>query len=144
MVKKRLAKIQERLERKQLVKVLLKAPVYGVHFSKGWISLHFFGYKLSYKILVKREKFVGEWSRKHPRIVIDKRFSAKELRKSFKALCVHEAVEKFLAQHLHFRTQKEPHKVATQKEKEYLESIKGNWRSHELFVFWDWQHMGRH
>ncbi len=28
--------------------------------------------------------------------------------------------------------------------KEYLKSIKGNWRSHELLVYWDWHMLGEH
>ena len=66
------------------------------------------------------------------------------MEKSFHALCIHELIESFLAKKYGLRVDDEAHLVATQKEKEYLESVKGNWKSHELKVFWDWHKLGEH
>jgi hypothetical protein len=127
-----------------LVKILLKSPVTNLKFSKGNISLDFFGYRISDKLIVKRENHVGEWSRRRREIFIDKNFGKKEEEKSFRALCIHEIVERFLVEKFGLKLDEEAHVVATRKEKEYLESVKGNWRSHEMKVFWDWHKLGEH
>lgn len=77
-------------------------------------------------------------------VFIDKTFSEADREKSFKALCVHEVIEKFLVEKFGLKLDEEAHVVATQKEKEYLKSIGGNWRAHELEVFWDWHKQGEH
>ena len=127
-----------------LVKILLKSPVSNIKFSRYKISLGFFGYRISDKLTVKREKHVAEWSRKKREIFVDKNFGKKEQEKSFRALCIHEVIERFLVEKFGLKLDEEAHVVATKKEKEYLESVKGNWRSHELKVFWDWHKMGEH
>jgi len=131
-------------KRKKLIKSLLKAPVRAVKFSKGKISLNFFGSKIKDNIVLKKEDHVAEWSRKHKEIFIDRKFGRREMNKSFKALCVHEAVEKFLAEKFHLNVDEEAHLVATKKEKDFLEKLNGNWRSHELIVYWDWHNQGEH
>ena len=127
-----------------LVKILLKSPVTKIKFSKDRISLNFFNHRISDKLIVKREDHVAEWSRRRREIFIDKNFGEKEKEKSFRALCIHEVVERFLVEKFGLKLDEEAHVVATQKEKEYLESVKGNWRSHELKVFWDWHKLGEH
>ena len=127
---------------KEFVKILLRSPVRGVKFSKDKISLTFFGHRISDKIKIKKEDHVAEWSRRRKEIFIDKKISCNEKKKSFKALCVHELIEKFLIEKFGLRLDEEAHLVATKKEKEYLESINGNWRSHEHIVYWDWHNYG--
>lgn len=126
------------------VKILLKYPVTNIKFSKGKISLNFFDQRISDKIVLKREDHVAEWSRRRREIFIDKNFGEKEKEKSFRALCIHELIERFLNEKYGLNVDKEAHIVATQKEKEYLEGVKGNWKSHELKVFWDWHKHGEH
>ena len=126
------------------IKILLKTPIKNIKFSKNRVSLNFFNHKISDKIVIKREDHVAEWSRKKKEIFIDKGFGEKEREKSFRALCVHETIESFLVKEFGLRLDEEAHVVATQKEKEYLQSVNGNWRSHELKVFWDWHKMGEH
>ena len=130
--------------RQAFIKLLLKHPVRDVKFSGRKISLTFFGHRLSDKIVSLREPHVAEWSRRRKEIFIDKKISTNDRRKSFKALCVHEVIEKFLTEHFGFRTDKESHIIATQKEKEYLKYLGGNWESHELIVYWDWHSYGEH
>ena len=126
------------------VKILLKYPITDIKFSKDRVSLSFFDHRISDKIITKREDRVAEWSRKRREIFIDKNFGEKEKEKSFRALCIHELIERFLSKEFGLKVDEEAHVIATQKEKEYLESVKGNWRAHELKVFWDWHKLGEH
>ena len=126
------------------IKLLLKSPVTKIKFAKNRLSLNFFNHRISDKIKLKREDHVAELSRKRKEIFIDKNFGEREMEKSFHALCIHELIESFLAKKYGLRVDDEAHLVATQKEKEYLESVKGNWKSHELKVFWDWHKLGEH
>jgi len=125
-------------------KLLLRYPVKHVKFSGNKCSLVFLGNKISDKVTRKREPHVAEWSRRRKEIFIDKKITPGDRRKSFKALCVHEILEKFLTEKFGLRANIEAHEIATQKEKEYLKSISGNWRSHSLIVYWDWHRMGEH
>ncbi|MEK6891479.1 MAG: hypothetical protein AABX03_05085 [Nanoarchaeota archaeon] len=127
---------------KDFVKILLKLPVTNIDFSKEGISLTFFNQRISDKIVRKREDHVAEWSRKRREIFIDKKFGEKEREKSFRALCIHEVIEKYLVERFGLKLDEEAHVVATKKEREYLDSVNGNWRSHELKVFWDWHKLG--
>ena len=129
---------------KAFVSILLNSPVTNIKFSKDRISLSFFGHRISDKITVKRENHVAEWSRKRREVFIDKNFGEREKEKSFRALCIHELIERFLVEKYGLKLNEEAHIVATCKEKEYLESVKGNWRSHELKVFMDWHKLGEH
>ncbi len=144
MKKRKRAKVKSKHLHSAFIKILLKTPVRNIKFSRDKISLDFFNHRISDKIVIKREDHVAEWSRKKKEIFIDKGFGDKEKEKSFRALCIHEVVERFLVKHYRLKLDEEAHVVATQKEKEYLQSVKGNWRSHELEVFWDWHKMGEH
>jgi hypothetical protein len=130
--------------RHAFVKILLKAPIKEVKFSGKKVSLTFFGHRISDKIIIKKERHVAEWSRKRKEVFIDKKITAEDRKKSLKALCVHELIEKFLVEKFGLMLDAEAHVVATKKEKEYLKSIGGNWRSHELIVYWDWHRLGEH
>lgn len=127
-----------------LMRLLFKFPVKNVRFLGSKISLEFFGHRISDKILVKGEDHVAEWSRRKKEVFIDKRIGTGDRKRSFKALCVHEVIEKFLVEKFGLKLDTEAHVVATRKEKEYLKSIGGNWRSHELIVYWDWHRLGEH
>lgn len=126
------------------VKILLDYPVKNVKFSKNKISLTFFGHRISDKIVLRRVNHIGEWSRRRKEISVDKEFNAKEWKKSFQALCVHEVIERFLSKKYGLNIDNEAHTVARKKEREYLEKVKGNWKSHELKVYWDWHKQGEH
>ena len=134
--------IREKALHKEFIRVLLKSPVKNIKFSKKKVSLTFFKHKISDNVIVRFEKHVAEWSRKRKEVYIDKRFNKREMKKSFKALCVHEVIEKFLTERFGFNVDTEAHVVATRKEKEYLESINGNWKSHQDTVHWDWHNHG--
>jgi len=122
----------------------MKAPVTGVKFSRGRISFGFFGHKIRDKILLKKEEHVADWSRKRREVFVDKGFGKKEMENSFSALALHEAVEKFCAEKFHLNVDEEAHSIARKKEKEFVKKSGGNWRSHELIVYWDWHKQGEH
>ena len=136
--------MRDKALRQAFIKLLLKFPVRDVKFSGNKVSLTFFGHRISDKIVTQREDHVAEWSRRRKEIFIDKKITDEHRKKSFKALCVHEVIEKFLTEHFGFRADTESHIVATRKEKEYLKHLRGNWKSHELIVYWDWHRMGDH
>jgi hypothetical protein len=143
------ARVQARRQkalRQAFVKVLMRSPVKQVAFSGNFrkISLTFFGERISHRIVIKREKYIGAWSRRRDEIDVDKNVYSRDHMKSFKALCVHEAVEKYVADKFGLHENTEAHQVATLKEKQYLRSIRGNWRSHELFVFHVWSAINQH
>ena len=127
---------------KAFIKLLLKSPVTNIKFTKNRLSLNFFNQRISDKIILKREDHVAEWSRKRRELFVDKDFGEKEKEKSFRALCIHELIERFLHEKFGLNVDNEAHVVATKKEKEYLESVNTNWRSHELKVFWNWHKHG--
>lgn len=127
---------------RELMKVLLKSPVTNVKFFKHRVSLTFFGHRISDKFVVKRVTHVGEWSRRRKEVTIDKKFNDKERKKELRSLTVHEVIERFLVKTYGLNTDNEAHLVALQKEKEFLEKEKGNWRSHQMKVFWDWHKLG--
>jgi len=136
--------IQENALRHEFVEILSKFPVRGVKFSGNRISLSFLGHKISDHVITKREEHVADWSRRRKELFIDKKINIQDRRKSFKALCVHELIEKFLVEKFGLKVDTEAHVIAAKKEKEYLKSIGGNWRSHELIVYWDWHRLGEH
>lgn len=142
MKNKPTGKKRENSLHREFIRILSKSPVKDVKFSRNAISLTFFNHKISDKIKIKLENHVAEWSRRRKEIFIDKDIALFDRKKSFKALCVHELIEKFLVEKFGLNLDKEAHLVATKKEKEYLESIRGNWRSHEEIVYWNWHKHG--
>jgi hypothetical protein len=141
-IESKVAKRKIKNAHRELMKVFMASPVTNVKFTKNKISFDFFNERISDTISVKKQPHVGEWSRRTNKIVIDKNFHNQKRIKEFKSLCIHEAVERFLVEKFGLNTDNEAHIVAKKKEKEYLESIGGNWRSHQLRVFWDWHKLG--
>jgi hypothetical protein len=64
MKKKEVKNKKKNTLHKEFIKILLKAPIRSIKFSKDRISLTFFGHRISDKINVKLEEHVAEWSRK--------------------------------------------------------------------------------
>ena len=140
----KVAKQRENNLRKAFIKIMFKTPLKNVVFSKNRISLTFFGHRISEKIKIQEEDHVADWSRRRKEIFVDKRIGMGDVKKSYKALCVHEVIEKFMARKYGLRLDEEAHLVAKAKEKEYLDYLGGNWRSHEHIVYWDWHNHGEH
>ncbi len=127
---------------RELMKEFMKSPVTNIKFTKDRVSFDFYGHRISDRITVKKQPHVGEWSRRIRKIVIDRYFNKKDKLKEFRSLCIHEAVERFLVETYGLNTDNEAHPVAKEKEKEFLKSENGNWRSHQMKVFWDWHKQG--
>jgi len=144
---------RNRRKRKQalraaFVKFLVKSPVKDVKFSKGCkrVSLAFLGGRVRYAVRVGREAYVAEWSRRRPEIRVDAAMLPRgsgRLRE-FRALCVHEAVEKHLAERYGLPADREAHDVATAKERQYLQRAGGDWRKHQAAVCRVWKRRGGH
>jgi hypothetical protein len=128
--------------KKDLMKTLAAAPVTGVHFTKRKITLNYMGKRITDEIIIDRERHVAEWSRRRKQIILDRNLSGFDRETSFRALCVHEVVEKFVAEKYGLHVDTEAHFVAAKKEEEYVKAHGGNWRSHELIVYWDWHNLG--
>jgi len=138
------AKKKVRKAHLELMKLFLKEPVTHVRFFGNRISLTYLGRRISDKFKIRKVNHVGEWSRRRKEVSVDKNFNNRERKKELRSLAVHEAVERFLVKTYGLNTDNEAHVVATRKEKEFLKSEKGNWRSHQMHVFWDWHKQGEH
>jgi len=115
--------IRENALRHEFVEILSKFPVREVKFSGNNASLSFLGHRISGHAVTKREEHVADWSRKRKEVFIDKKINIQDRRKSFKALCVHELIEKFLVEKFGLKIDTEAHVVAAKKEKEYLKVL---------------------
>ena len=138
---KKKKKFRRRRFTRYLIKSLIREKVKNVRIKNGWISLEYDGEKIKFKIVTKRhEYFVGSWAKTRDKIYIDNDLEGKKDRE---AVAVHEAIEKFVAQKYGLDEDTDAHKVATEKEREYLEKIGGNWRSHQMKVTKVWMREGK-
>lgn len=124
---------------KELVARLLGEPVKNIEFDNNFISFEFDGRKIKDRIVLKREPHVGEWAKNKDKVFIDEGLRRKT---SIEAISLHEAIEKHLHERYGLRTQKEAHQIAEKKERAFLKSKGGNWRSHQLTVYWLWHKKG--
>jgi len=124
-----------------LIKSLMREKVKRVKIKNGWVSLEYDGEKVKYKIVTKKhEYFVGSWARTRGKVYIDNDLKGKKDRA---AVAVHEAIEKFVAQKYGLDEDTDAHRIATEKEREYLEKIGGNWRGHQMKVTKVWMREGK-
>jgi len=124
-----------------LIKSLIREKVKNVKIKNDQISLKYDGEKITNKIVIKKhEWFVGSWAKTRGKVYIDNDLKGKKDRD---AVAVHEVIEKFVAQKYGLDEDTDAHKVATEKEKEYLEKIGGDWRSHQMKVTKVWMSEGK-
>jgi len=124
-----------------LIKSLMREKVKNVKIKKGRISLKYDGEKIKFKIITKEhEWFVGSWAKTRNKIYIDNDLKGKKDRD---AVAIHEAIEKFVAQKYGLNEDTDAHKIATEKEREYLKKIGGRWRSHQMKVTKVWMREGK-
>ena len=139
MTKKK--KFRKKRFTKYLIKSLIREKVKNVKIKNGRISLKYDGEKITNKIAIKKhEWFVGSWAKTRGKVYIDNDLKGKKDRD---AVAVHEAVEKFVAQKYGLDEDTTAHKIATEKEREYLEKIGGDWRSHQMKVTKVWIREGK-
>ena len=127
------------------VRMLMRAPVKSVRFHDHdkRVSLTLLGERFSYAVLVKREVYVGHWGRDKS-VDIDRGMFSRGRMRSFRALALHEAVEKHLVERYGLRLSEEAHVVATAKERQYLKHAGGNWKSHQMMVYHLWSKLDGH
>jgi hypothetical protein len=126
-------------ERKKIVRRLMKAPVTGVSFKGNSISMRFDGERIWFRIVRNRaRRHVGEWHRKKPLIYVDEEFGGRDA----DAVALHEAIEKFVAKQYGLDTDTEAHRIAECHERKWLLGKGGNWRSHQLKVYYAWEKRG--
>jgi len=132
--------------RAAFVRMLVRKPVKDVRFSGGnkRVALTFCGERVCYKVLAEREVYIGDWSRRRAELHVDKELFSREHIRSFKALAVHEAVEKLLSEKYGLRVDDEAHAVATAKERQYLRHEGGNWKNHQMVVHRLWLKLDGH
>ena len=117
---------------KYLIRSLLKEKVKKVKIKKGWISFEFDGEKISNRIIMrKHEGYVGSWAKTKDKVYVDDDLKGKG---DIHALALHESIEKFVTQKYGFPEDAESHEIATQKEKEFLEKMSGDWKKHQRKV----------
>jgi hypothetical protein len=126
---------------KYLVRLLKKEKVKNVQFGKDWVSLEYDGEKIKEKIVIKKhESYVGSWAKTKDKVYVDDDLKGKV---DVKAVALHEAIEKFIAQKYGLRDDREAHDLANFKEKEWLERIDGTWVEHQRKVDKVWRKEGK-
>jgi len=121
---------------KELLGRLEEEPISNVKFSKGWISLEYDEKKLKNQIVIERhQKFVGRWDKDINAIYLDDDLEGIDM----EAVAVHETIEKYVSQKYDLNPYKEAHDIATIKEREFIESNKKSWQSHQLKVAHVWK-----
>ena len=134
-------KFRIRRFRRYLIKSLIREKVKNVEIKNGWISLEYDREKIKYRIVTKKhEYYVGSWAKTRNKVYIDNDLKGKKDRD---AVAVHEAVEKFVSQKYGLDEDTDAHKIATEKEREYLKKIGGDWRSHQMKVTKVWMREGK-
>ncbi len=126
---------------KYLVRLLKKEKVTNIQFGKDWVSLEYDEEKIKDKIVIKKhEKFVGSWAKTKDKIYVDDDLKGKI---DSKAVALHEAIEKFIAQKYGLSDDFEAHDIANAKEREYLEKVDGTWMEHQRKVDKVWRKEGK-
>jgi hypothetical protein len=124
-----------------LVRILKREKVKNIQFGKDWVSLEYDDERIKYKVVIKKhERFVGSWAKTKDKIYIDDDLKGKV---DVKAVALHEAVEKFVAQKYGLSDDFEAHDIANAKEREYLERIDGTWMEHQIKVNKVWRKEGK-
>ena len=133
----RLRKLRRRKFTKYLIKILIKEPIENLEIDDKWISFEYDGEEVSNEIIIKKhEGYVGSWAKTKNRVYIDDNLKGK---KTIKAIALHESVEKLVAQKYGLGEDTDAHRVATAKEREFLEKIGGNWEEHQKKVTKVWK-----
>lgn len=106
----------ERKRKKKLIENLSKKHVTLVRFNGKTISLKYDGKRLSNKVVKRRVRDIGDWSRKKNEVYYDKNLDAPGVI----SILIHETVEKHVAQRYGLDVDTEAHKIAQAVEKEFI------------------------
>jgi len=137
----KLRRLRRRKFTTYLIKALIKEPVKNLEISDKWISFEYDDEEVSNEIIIrKHEVYVGSWAKTTNRVYIDDNIKGK---KSIKAVALHESIEKLVSQKYGLDEDTDAHRVATAKEKEFIEKIGGNWEKHQRKVTNVWKMEGK-
>jgi len=126
---------------KQLIRALKEEPIRKVKFKADWVSFEYDGVKIRNKVVVrKHEPLVGSWAKNENIVYVDDDIKN---RKELGALAIHESIEKYVTQRYGLKWDKESHRIALVKEKEFLQRKHGNWRKYLDHINWVWRKEGR-
>lgn len=132
-----LRKLRRRKFTKYLIKILIKEPIKNLEIDDKWISFEYDEEEVSNEIIIKKhEGYVGSWAKTKNRVYIDDNLKGK---KDIKAIALHESIEKLVAQKYGLGEDTDAHRIATAKEREFLEKIGGNWEEHQRKVNKVWK-----
>jgi hypothetical protein len=124
-----------------LVRILKREKIKNIQFGEDWVSLEYDDERIKYKVAIKKhERFVGSWAKTKDKVYIDDDLKGKA---DVKAVALHEAVEKFVAQKYGLSDDFEAHDIANAKEREYLERVDGTWMEHQIKVNKVWRKEGK-
>jgi len=133
----RLRKLRRKKFTKYLIKTLIKEPIKNLEIDDKWISFEYDGEEVSNEIIIKKhEGYVGSWGKTRNRVYIDDSLKGK---KDIKAIALHESIEKLVAQKYGLDEDTDAHRIATEKEREFLGKIGGNWEEHQRKVNRVWK-----
>jgi len=126
---------------KYLVRILKREKIKNIKFGRDWVSFEYDGEKIKDRIVIKKhESYVGSWAKTKDKVYIDDDLKGKT---DVKAVALHEAIEKFIAQKYGLRDDVEAHDLANFKEKEFLERVDGTWMKHQRKVNKVWRKEGK-
>ncbi|GEM_PF-6749712 len=124
----------------RIVRALKKVRPRGVKVTRKKVELVFGGKKVRFRVVENSARgHVGEWHRKKPEVYVDRHLKGLDS----KSIALHEAIEKYVAQKYKLDVDSQAHTVAVKAEREWLKKRKGNWRSHQMKVYHDWDRHGR-
>jgi len=122
-----------------LVQKLSAKPASNARLSPGRISLDYDGKRLSFKAVKRTTVFVGNWSRSKNEVYYDAHLTDPV---EIKSICIHEAVEKYVAQKYGLDVDKQAHRVAQAVEKSWFEKHERSWAYYNRKVTKIWRMHG--
>lgn len=107
-----------------IVKTLSSKPVSNVVFNGRKISLDYDGAHLAFKVTRRNTCFVGNWNRHAKEIFYDAHLQDPL---EVEAICIHEAIEKYITENYGLKVDGQSHLVARAIEKKWFERHKRRW-----------------
>jgi hypothetical protein len=103
-------------QKKALITALSKKRATCASYRRHVLTIKFDGHLLKNKVVKRREPGIGDWARRHHVIYFDRLVKDVDLL----PVLIHEALEKYCAQHYGLHTQSEAHRVALAVERRFI------------------------
>lgn len=124
-----------------LVKAFASKPITNVRFTGTRISFDYDGKRVSYAVRKRDTVFVGNWNRQGPEVYYDKLLKGKL---EIEALCIHEAIEKYVTETYGLDVDEVSHRIAQAIEKNWYEKQGRDWTPFSGLVTKIWKKHGSH